>query len=177
MQPLIELFDAYLEKHEKLADFIVSFNLVQLLANLMSIFIFLPLKLLFENIQHWELQPATEIACFSSCFAIVFFVLFLIIQFKTTIFTKRNGKYFKIYRNIIQKSHFGNSPIVVIILTVGTGIFHLTFLYIGSTYLSSIDVLKSIPIYIVIWELLFIPCQAIIDKLRDEEKLKNEATN
>lgn len=177
MQPLIELFDAYLEKHEKLADFIVSFNLVQLLANLMSIFIFLPLKLLFENIQHWELHPATDIACFGSSFAIVFFVLFLIIQSKTTIFTKRNGKYFKIYRNMIQKSHFGNSPIVAIILGVGTGIFHLIFCYICITYLPSIDILKSIPIYIVLWELLFISCQAIIDKCCDEEKIKNEATN
>lgn len=176
MQPLIDLFDAYLEKHEKLADFIVSFNLVQLLANLMCIFTFLPLKLLYEN-KHWEIHPATDIACLCSSFAIAFFVLFLIIQFKTTILKKQNGKYFKIYRNLIQKSHFGNSPIVAIILGIGTTIFHLSFCYICITYLPSIDILKLIPIYIVLWELLFISYQAIIDKCCDEEKVKNEATN
>ena len=156
MQPVIDLFDAYLEKHEKLADFIVSFNIVDLLICL-SVF---PSKLLPEIIlSSGKIQSIAAFYCF--IFLIITIAMLSIISFKSVILKKRTGKYFITYRKIIQKSRLANSPIVAIIFVSCFLIFQCCFVVYLFLSSHAIDMLKLIPISIVIWELLLLARKAI----------------
>lgn len=157
MKDIVNLFDAYLEKHEKLADFIVSFNIVDLLICL-SVF---PVKLLTEIPSTGKIQFIAVFSCF--IFSIIAIVMLGMISFKSVILKKRTGKYFITYRKMIQKSRLANSPIVALIFVSCFLIFQYNFV-VYLLLLHAIDILKLIPIYIVIWELFLIACKAIEEK-------------
>lgn len=155
MKPVIDLFDAYLEKHEKLADFIVSFNVVELLICLIAF----PMKLLDEIPCSGKIQFTAVFSCF--IFLIIALAILTMILFKSVILNKRTGKYFITYRKIIQKSRLANSPIVGLIFVSCFFIFQCNFVVYLFSLHDAIDILKLIPIVIVIWELFLIACKAI----------------
>lgn len=155
MKDIVNLFDTYLEKHEKLADFIVSFNVVELLICLIAF----PIKLLSEIPYSGKIQFTAVFSCFI-CLIIAFAILTMIL-FKSVMLKKRTGKYFITYRKIIQKSRLANSPIVGLIFLSCFFIFQCSFaVYLFSLH-DAIDMLKLIPISIVIWELLLLARKAI----------------